>query len=161
LKEQSFSTLEYVCTCSSSGDSPAARKENTGNVESDTVLDGSVSLRLSRNDYFIVIKIVYLPKNAILFCCVFLVRMPILGPQLEIGFASFQGIGCQLKMNLVLFTLTQETALTQENCDVVRKMIKEDPRLTFCNIERTLNIGSTAAKTIVHNHLRLTKRFSC
>ena len=54
-----------------------------------------------------------------------------------------------------------ETALTQENIGVVRKMIKEDPRLTFCDIKRTLNIGSTAAKTIVHNHLRLTKRFSC
>jgi len=53
------------------------------------------------------------------------------------------------------------TALTQESIDVVRKMIKEDPRFIFCDIERTLNIGSTATKTIVHNHLRLTKRFSC
>ena len=37
-------------------------------------------------------------------------------------------------------------------------MSKEDPHLIFCEFERTLNIGSTAVQTIVHNYLRFIKR---
>ena len=50
------------------------------------------------------------------------------------------------------------TAVTRENIDATRRMIEEDPHITFSYIEGTLNIGSTAAQTIVHEHLGLTKR---
>ena len=50
--------------------------------------------------------------------------------------------------------------MTLENIDLVKKRVKEDPYFTFCDLERTLNIGSAVAQIIVYNHSWLTKTCS-
>ena len=51
-----------------------------------------------------------------------------------------------------------KTAVTQENVEAVRDMVKSDPRVTYLEIEAHLGIGSASAQTIFKVHLRLSKR---
>ena len=49
------------------------------------------------------------------------------------------------------------TAVTDENVAAIRKLITEDPHITYREIEATLEIGSTAINTILHEYLQVKK----
>lgn len=50
------------------------------------------------------------------------------------------------------------TAVTPENIATVRQMIRENPRITYDDIEAALNISRTRVEKILHEHLGVTKR---
>ena len=50
------------------------------------------------------------------------------------------------------------TAVTQENIDAVRKLIRDQPRITCVDIEEALGTGTAAINTILYKHLRVHKR---
>lgn len=49
------------------------------------------------------------------------------------------------------------TAVTPANIDAVRELLKQDRRTTYNEIEASLGIGTTAIKTILHDHLAVRK----
>lgn len=49
------------------------------------------------------------------------------------------------------------TAVTDKNIAAVKKIIEEDNKATYAVIEHQLKIGSSAVKTIIHDHLHLKK----
>ena len=51
----------------------------------------------------------------------------------------------------------QLTAVTPENIEKVRELITNDPRITYIQIEKTLDIGSSATNTILEQHLQVKK----
>lgn len=53
------------------------------------------------------------------------------------------------------------TAVTEENVVAVKNLIKEDPHITYCEIEEVLKIASTSVNTILHECLHVQKRFAC
>ena len=50
------------------------------------------------------------------------------------------------------------TAVTPENIDAVRQLIREDSRITYDDIQASLAIGRSQVQNILHEHLGLTKR---
>lgn len=52
------------------------------------------------------------------------------------------------------------TAVTQENVEAVEKLIRENRRITYVELERELGIGSAALQTIIHDRLSIRKRCS-
>ena len=46
-----------------------------------------------------------------------------------------------------------KTAVTQENVDAVRKLIKEDRHVTYRDIEASLGISKTSIQKILHEEL--------
>ncbi|CAG9132342.1 unnamed protein product [Plutella xylostella] len=53
-----------------------------------------------------------------------------------------------------------KTAVTQDNIDAVRQLIKEDRHVTYEQIRASLSIGMTAIQTILHEELGVKKLFS-
>ena len=49
------------------------------------------------------------------------------------------------------------TAETEDNIDAVEKMVQEDARVTYKNIEASLRIGSGSIAKILHIYLRVSK----
>ena len=49
------------------------------------------------------------------------------------------------------------TSVTAENVAAVRKLITQDPHITYHEIEATLEIWSTAMNTILHEYLQVKK----
>lgn len=49
------------------------------------------------------------------------------------------------------------TAVTEENIVAVKKIIEEDNKATYAVIEHQLKIGSSAVRTIIHDHLHFKK----
>jgi histone-lysine N-methyltransferase SETMAR len=49
------------------------------------------------------------------------------------------------------------TATGDENIDAVKKLVEEDPHITYEKIEETLGIASGSVQTILHEHLKLRK----
>lgn len=49
------------------------------------------------------------------------------------------------------------TAVTDKNVAAVKKLIEEDNKTTYAVIEHQLKIGSSAVRTIIHDHLHLKK----
>ncbi|CAG9129246.1 unnamed protein product [Plutella xylostella] len=54
-----------------------------------------------------------------------------------------------------------KTAVTQDNIDAVRQLIKEDRHVTYEQIRASLSIGMTAIQTILHEELGVKKLVSC
>ena len=52
------------------------------------------------------------------------------------------------------------TAVTEENVDAVEKMVREDLRVTYKDIEATLKVGSGSVAKILHTYLRVSKMSS-
>jgi len=52
------------------------------------------------------------------------------------------------------------TATTDKNVSIVREMIERDPRVTVSEIIYKLKIGSYAVQKILHEKLRVKKKFS-
>lgn len=52
------------------------------------------------------------------------------------------------------------TAVTREKVQAVEKLIRENRRITYVELERELGVGSAAMQTIIHDHLSLRKRCS-
>ncbi|KAL0869565.1 hypothetical protein ABMA27_005831 [Loxostege sticticalis] len=53
-----------------------------------------------------------------------------------------------------------KTSVTQENVDVVRKLIEEDRHVTYREIQATLDIGMSQIQIILHEQLGVKKLFS-
>ncbi|KAL0869896.1 hypothetical protein ABMA27_006096 [Loxostege sticticalis] len=53
-----------------------------------------------------------------------------------------------------------KTAVTQENVDVVGKLIEEDRNVTYHEIQATLDIGMSQIQIILHEQLGVKKLFS-
>ena len=49
------------------------------------------------------------------------------------------------------------SAVTPENIEVVRQLVNDDPHITYQQIEDTLQIGSAATESILHDYLGLRK----
>ncbi|XP_026326829.1 protein GVQW3-like [Hyposmocoma kahamanoa] len=52
------------------------------------------------------------------------------------------------------------TAVTQENVQAIKKVIRENRQPTYAELEQELGIGSAALQTIIHGRLSLHKRCS-
>lgn len=52
------------------------------------------------------------------------------------------------------------TAVTPANIDAVRILLTENRRITYNDIQATLDIGTTAVKTILHEHIGVRKYYS-